>query len=361
QLNWFPDVFHLHDWQSALVAPYQHVHWRYDPNFSGSSVVFTIHNLAYQGLFPARQFALTRLPSEVFTIQGMEYWGQCNLLKAGLVYGDAITTVSPRYSREIQQPEFGHGLDGVLRDRKDRLLGILNGIDYSQWDPATDPLIPQRYSARDLGGKGECKKDLLSDLGFGQESRERPLLAMIGRLTPQKGFDLLAAVLDEFSALPVSLVVLGAGDPELEDRLRRCADELPGQVRTIFRFDERLAHRIEAGADIFLMPSRYEPCGLNQMYSLRYGTVPVVHATGGLDDSVTDVLRDPEGGTGFKFYEYTPSALMSAVRSALEWYEDRGRWEELQRRGMAQDFSWNRSARQYLEVYRTVAERKKRL
>ncbi|MBP8645745.1 MAG: glycogen synthase GlgA [Syntrophobacteraceae bacterium] len=360
QLDWFPDVFHLHDWQSALVAPYQQVHWRYDPSFSHAAVVFTIHNLAYQGIMPARQFALTRLPSEVFTIGGMEFWGQCNLLKAGLVYSDFITTVSPRYSREIQEPQFGHGLDGVLRERRDRLVGILNGIDYNQWDPATDPLIPRRYSSRDLEGKGECKRVLCSELGFPEENLDKPLLAIIGRLTAQKGFDLLLAVLDELLVFSTSLVILGTGDPDLEDRLKEYAGNHPGQVRAIFQFDECMAHRIEAGADVFLMPSRFEPCGLNQMYSLRYGTVPVVHATGGLDDSVVDVLRDPEGGTGFKFYEYTPEAFMGSIRAALELYAHKERWAALQRRGMAQDFSWNRSAGQYVEVYRRALERKQR-
>ncbi|MFP5212231.1 MAG: glycogen synthase, partial [Acidobacteriota bacterium] len=276
RLGWFPSIFHLNDWQTGLVAAYHRLHWRYDPNFAGSGLVFTIHNLAYQGIFPRNHFSLTGLPPTAFSIDGLEFWDQCNFLKAGLAYSDFLTTVSPRYSREIQRPEFGFGLEGVLQDRRDSLAGILNGIDTDAWNPETDPLIPARFSAEDMSGKEECKRKLLSDLGFAKESFKRPLVGMISRFATQKGFDLLGLILDDLLALPLSMVVLGTGDPAIERQLSEAEARFPDRIKILSRFDETLAHTIEAATDIFLMPSRYEPCGLNQMYSLRYGTVPVV-------------------------------------------------------------------------------------
>jgi starch synthase len=357
RLGWYPDLLHLHDWQTALVAAYHYFQWRHDPNFRGSGTLFTIHNLAFHGLFPGSHFSLTGLPMDIFTLEGMEFWGNCSFLKAGLVYSDFLTTVSPTYSREIQQPRFSYGLEGILQRRQDRLVGILNGIDTSVWNPAMDTLIPQRYDSQDLSGKVRCKAHLLSDLGFPEESRHKPLLASIGRLTTQKGIDLLTTVMESLLDLPITLVILGTGDTELERLLRQMESRYPHQLRLLSLFDESLAHRIEAAADIFLMPSRYEPCGLNQMYSLQYGTVPVVYATGGLEDSVSDVMQDADG-TGFKFYEYTPEAFLEAVRSALTLFPDTPRWTEIQRRGMARDFSWSRSAREYLSLYdRILAEK----
>ncbi len=301
QLNWFPSIIHLHDWQTGLVAAYHTLYWRRDPDFARSGTVFTIHNLAYQGVFPGKYFSLTNLPPEAFSLGGVEFWGQCNFLKAGLVYGDFLTTVSPRYSREIQNPESGHGLHGVLRERQDHLSGILNGIDQVIWNPATDSFIPNNYDSSRLSGKRQCKKALLAELGFAKEYEDLPLLGMIGRLATQKGFGLLDEILDELMSCQVLLVILGSGDSEIGDMVKAMAARYPDRIRIRLEFNEPLAHRIEAGADIFLMPSSYEPCGLNQMYSLRYGTIPVVHATGGLDDSVVDIQREPLRGPDSSF------------------------------------------------------------
>lgn len=358
-LDWYPSIFHLHDWQTGLVAPYFQLNWRYDPNFFLSGTVLTIHNIAYQGLFPAGVFSLTQLPASAFSIAGMEFWGQCSFLKAGLVYSDFLTTVSPRYSREIQTPLFGFGLEGLLKERRDSLAGILNGIDTRAWDPETDPLIPANFSSEDLSGKRICKQALCAELGF-PPRLDRPLLGMIGRLATQKGFDLLEKILPDLMELPVNFVILGTGDASIEENLKDTAALFPERLKVLFEFDEKLAHLIEAGSDIFLMPSRYEPCGLNQMYSLRYGAIPVVHATGGLDDSVIDVDREPASGTGFKFYKYEPQSFLDAVNSAVRMFDNEDKWLEIQRRAMVQDFSWDRSAREYIGIYEKTLAKKKR-
>jgi len=350
-LGWYPSILHLHDWQAGLVPAYFKLSWRFDPKFIRTATVFTIHNIAYQGLFPADFFSLTNLPPSVWSPQGIEFWGQCNFLKAGLVYSDFITTVSPRYASEITTMEFGFGLEGILKERQGSLLGILNGIDTDEWDPETDPTLPQNFSADDLSGKRICKEALCDRVGFNNKTRGYPLLGMIGRLATQKGFDLLEEILPDLMDLPVNLIILGTGDAAIEENIRQMAKLYPGRLQLARQFDEEMAHLIEAGADIFLMPSRYEPCGLNQMYSLRYGTVPVVHATGGLDDSVVDVLDHPDSGTGFKFYEYKPEAFLEAIKSALGLFKEAHRWTEIQKRAMVQDFSCDRSASQYIEVY----------
>ncbi|MHC1725055.1 MAG: glycogen synthase GlgA [Syntrophobacteraceae bacterium] len=357
-LKWFPSIFHLHDWQTGPAAAYFQLSWRYDAKFSRSGVVFTIHNIAYQGVFPAAFFSLTQLPPGAYSMQGMEFWGQCNFLKAGLVYSDFITTVSPRYSSEICTKEFGFGLEGLLSERKKNLQGILNGIDTKTWDPANDPTLPARYSTEDLSGKEICKEVLCAKAGFPSNSRSFPLLGMISRLAMQKGFDLLEEILPDLMKLPVNLVILGTGDAAIEANLMEMEKLYPERLRLLRQFDEDLAHLIEAGTDIFLMPSRYEPCGLNQMYSLRYGTIPVVHATGGLDDSVIDILEEADSGTGFKFYDYEPEAFLDAIKSALGLFEQRHRWIDIQKRAMSQDFSWDRSAREYIKVYEKVLAQK---
>ncbi len=351
-LDWHPQILHLHDWQTALAAAYLHFYWHHDARFAATRSVFTIHNLGYQGIFPGSVFELTRLPPEAFRLDGIEYWGQCNFLKAGLQYAHKLTTVSPTYSREIQQPEFGFGLHEAIRARKDDLVGILNGIDTHRWNPRTDPHLPHHYDADRLDDKLRCKQALLEELNLPKENVKQPLLAMVGRLAQQKGVELLQGIFEELMTLPVTMIILGTGDPATEDWLRRQATLYPNKFRAIMEFDEGLAHRIEAGADIFLMPSRYEPCGLNQLYSLCYGTVPVVHAVGGLEDSVIDMVEDPKHGTGFKFRDYSPAAFFAAIRTALAHFEHPERWKRLQKRGMTQDFSWARSARAYLHVYR---------
>jgi starch synthase len=358
-LDWFPAIFHLHDWQTALVSAYCHLNWRYDPRFLKSGTIFTIHNIAYQGVFPAGFFSLMQLPPSAFSIEGIEFWGQCNFLKAGLVYSDFLTTVSPRYALEIQTKAFGFGLEGLLTERRTSLTGILNGIDTRIWDSTTDPALPANYSSEDLSGKRICKETLCARLTFPEAQRSYPLLGMISRFATQKGFDLLEEILPDLMDLPVNLVILGTGDAAIEDKLKEMENLFPDRLKLLFKFDEKLAHLIEAGVDIFLMPSRYEPCGLNQMYSLRYGTIPVVHATGGLDDSVVDVLRDTDSGTGFKFYEYEPKAFFDAIVSALDQFEHKQKWIEIQKRAMAQDFSWDRSAREYIQVYEKVLTKKR--
>ena len=352
--GWFPAIFHLHDWQTGLVAPYFRTNWRFDPRFARSGTVFTIHNIAYQGIFPAGFFPLLNLPPASWSFQGVEFWGQCNFLKSGIVYSDFVTTVSPRYAEEITTNDFGFGLDGVLAERKKNLRGILNGIDTTTWDPSADSLIPANYTGEDLAGKKTCKRALCKQAGFPESSRDLPLLGMIGRLAAQKGFDLLEKILPDLMELPVNLVILGAGDVSIQESIRGMEKLFPDRLKLAIRYDEQMAHLIEAGADIFLMPSRYEPCGLNQMYSLRYGTIPVVHATGGLDNSVADVLLHPDTGTGFKFYQYEPEAFLEKIKTALDFFTDSPKWEGLQKRAMARDFSWTASAKRYLAVYDKV-------
>ena len=312
-IGWYPSIFHLHDWQTGLAAAYFQMNWRYDPKFGLSGTVFTIHNIAYQGTFPAGFFGLTNLPPSTWSPRGIEFWGQCNFMKAGLVYSDFITTVSPRYAREITTKDFGFGLEGILEERKESLRGILNGIDVNTWDPQTDSFLPRRFNRDDLSGKKVCKEALCRRMGV-ENTCELPLIGMISRLATQKGFDLLEKILPDLMKLPVNLIILGTGDAAIEKKIRNMARRYPNHLKLITRYDEEMAHLIEAGADIFLMPSRYEPCGLNQMYSLRYGTIPVVHATGGLDDSVSDVMAYPDTGTGFKFYEYEPGAFLDSCK-----------------------------------------------
>jgi starch synthase len=360
-IDWYPSIFHLHDWQTGLVAAYLQMNWRYDSKFSHSGTVFTIHNIAYQGVFPAGFFSLTNLPPSAWSLQGIEFWGNCNFLKAGLVCSDFITTVSPRYASEITTKDFGFGLDGVLREREDSFRGILNGIDTNIWAPQTDPSLPGNYSADDLDGKKVCKEALFKQMGFSAKSCDLPLLGIISRLATQKGFDLLEEILPDLMKLQVNLVILGTGEATIETNLRNMEKIYPDHLKFANQYDEKMAHLIEAGTDIFLMPSRYEPCGLNQMYSQHYGTIPVVHATGGLEDSVTDVLEYPDSGTGFKFYKYEPKAFLETIRSALELLKDPHKWVEIQKRAMVQDFSWDRPARQYVEVYEKVLAMKKGL
>jgi starch synthase len=350
-----PRIVHANDWQAGLV-PFllRHEHSQ-DPHLAGARTVFTIHNLAYQGVFPKAVVPHLGLPWDVFRYEAMEYFDQLSFMKAGLVFADALTTVSPTYAREIRTPEGGQSLDALLRHRAADLHGILNGIDVAEWDPATDRHLPAHYSARALAGKARCKAALQAEMGLPVRP-DVPLAAVVSRLTEQKGTDLLVAAIPELLSREAQLVVLGSGDRGLEANLARAARERPDRLAVRIGFDEGLAHRIEAGADVFLMPSRFEPCGLNQMYSLRYGTVPVVRSVGGLHDTVED-YDGWNRGTGFKFRDYHPAALLLAVRRALEVHRDRRAWRGLVARGMAEDFSWERSAASYEALYRTLAER----
>ncbi|HTE04281.1 MAG TPA: glycogen/starch synthase, partial [bacterium] len=315
--------------------------------------------LAYQGLFPAEQFEVTGLPPSMYTMAGLEFWGQVNLLKGGLVFADLLNTVSETYAQEIQTAEFGAGLDGVLRDRSRDLFGILNGVDYSVWDPAHDPLIPARYTADDLSGKRACKARLQDEFGLAADP-DIPLIGMVTRLADQKGLDLVAAILDTLFAAGAQLIVLGTGDPRYERMFSETARRHPRQSGVRIGFDNALAHRIEAGADLFLMPSRYEPSGLNQLYSLRYGTVPIVRRTGGLADSIRDATPQAlRAGTanGFVFADYTPQALLQAARRALAAFRDAATWRTLQRTGMTADFSWAMAAKKYVGLYERAIAR----
>jgi starch synthase len=348
---WPTDVFHCHDWQTGLLPVLLRTAYGDDPVVKDLPVVFTIHNIGYQGQF--RRDVLTRagIPDALFNPGALEFFGNMNLLKGGLVYSDYLTTVSRRYAQEIQTPEFGYGLDGVVRSRADRIVGILNGVDYTAWNPAKDALIAAKYSAKDLSGKQICKQDLLQLYGLSTDNPHRPLLGIVSRFADQKGFDLIADRAHEILHEDVMLAVLGTGDRRYHDLFRALASAYPGRVGYKFAYDNVVAHKVEAGSDIFLMPSRYEPSGLNQMYSLKYGTVPVVRATGGLDDSIENFDLEHGTGTGFKFSEYSGTAFLYAVRQALHHYSDERIWRRIQLNGMAKDFSWKTPAAEYAKLY----------
>jgi starch synthase len=348
-----PDIIHCHDWQASLVPAYLKDPRVADPSHLGIPTLLTIHNLGYQGLFPSAAFADIGLPAQYYTPDGLEFWGQINLLKAGIVYSDAITTVSRKYAQEIQTPEYGFGLDGLLRARRNVLTGIVNGADYVRWNPETDPLIPAPFSAEKLEGKKTCKRELLREMGLPDAALEKPLFGIISRFTEQKGFDLIAEVAPALFKNDVYLIALGNGAERWENLFRDLQEKFPGRIAVKFGYDDPLAHRIEAGADIFLMPSRYEPCGLNQIYSLRYGTVPVVRATGGLDDTII-AAPSPEA-TGFKFLDYNGKALLDAIRQANRKWLDRKAWTGIMVRGMRKDFSWTASAAEYSRLYAVLA------
>ncbi len=352
-LSWRPDILHCNDWQSGLAPAYLH----YLHPGAAAATVMTIHNLAFQGLFPAQRLADLGLPEEAFVFDGVEFHGQLSFLKAGLQFADRITTVSRTYAQEIQQAELGFGLDGLLRHRSADLTGILNGVEAS-WNPATDPLLAQRYDARHLADKAANRQALRRELGL-EETAAWPLMAIVSRLTHQKGVDLVLAVAEELLAGPpgAQLAVLGTGEREFEAGFRMLAARHPGKVAAVIGFDERLAHRFEAGADIFLMPSRFEPCGLNQMYSLRYGTPPVVRATGGLADTVVDCTAQTlaaGSANGFAFGPADAASLLAAVRRAGDAWHRSKLWRRLQKNGMAADFSWDKAAADYADIYRTM-------
>jgi starch synthase len=351
-----PSIIHAHDWQTGLVPAYQKMHFSRDPVVGGVPAIFTIHNLAFQGIFPAATLDDIGLGWDVFNVQAMEYWGQISYLKAGINFSEKITTVSPSYAHEIVTPEMGFGFDGVLTRRQSDLVGILNGIDVERWNPMTDAFVPAHFSGRSLAGKRRAKARLLEEAGLPHDttSLARPVIGVIARLTDQKGMDLMAAAADDLMSLDATWTLLGNGEPRYEELWRSLAARYPDRVAVKIGFDERLAHHIEAGADAFLMPSRFEPCGLNQMYSLRYGTVPIVRATGGLADTVDDYDPETGEGTGFKFVEYTPAAMLDAIRRALEVYRNGAAWKRIQQRAMQQDHSWDVSAREYVKVYRSA-------
>ena len=348
------DVIHCHDWQTGLIPAYLSTLFRTDPFFSSTATLFTIHNIGYQGLFTRDKLPAAGLPPEAFRVDGVEYWGAISLLKAGIIYSDAVTTVSPTYCREIQTSEFGMGMEGILRDKSAVLHGILNGVDYSVWDPAIDPHIVSNYDSDHLSEKGVNKAALLKETGLESALMERPVLGMTSRLSHQKGCDLLIPILDELASMEVGLVILGEGEERYERELRGAAERHRGKVSVTIGFDEALAHRILAGVDLFLVPSFYEPCGLTQMYALKYGTVPVVRATGGLEDTIEDVDPQTKTGNGFKFEAYDAKAFLVSIRRAVDLWPDQETWGTLVRKAMAADFSWKRSAERYLDLYQAL-------
>jgi starch synthase len=354
--QWKADLLHLHDWQTSLCAAYLKSTDQSREDLEGLKTVLTLHNVGYQGVFPGSQFQSLGLPSSLFGLEGMEFYGSVNLLKGGMVFADYLTTVSPTYAKEILSKEFGCGLEGVLRNRQDRLQGILNGIDVEAWNPATDPYLPANYSSGDLNGKQECKRALQKEFELPQISV--PLVTVIARLTYQKGIDLLESIAPQLMAMDLQLVILGIGEPAHESALRALQARYPDRLGLRIGFDEALAHRIEGGADLIVMPSRYEPCGLSQLYSLRYGTVPVVARTGGLADTVVPFTMETSGGrsraNGFQLRNITPEALWESLRQAIEIYRKPQLWRRLVQNGMKSDHSWEHSAVLYQELFDKV-------
>jgi starch synthase len=352
-----PDIFHCHDWQTALIPVLLRTLYDEDPSLSGIPTVFTIHNMGYQGIFSPDTLPLLMLPWDLFTMTKLEFFGKVNFLKGALTYSDFITTVSRKYAQEIQTVEYGFGLEGVLRSRASTVSGILNGVDYDEWHPATDRHIAANYTPESLAGKKECRRDLLTRFALDPETKA-PVIGIVSRFAAQKGFDLIALAADRLAHEDVKVCVLGSGDKTYEDLFRRLVRQYPGRFAAKFGYDNEMAHKVEAGADVFLMPSRYEPCGLNQIYSLKYGTVPVVRATGGLDDTIEPYDLRTGKGTGFKFHEYTPEALLTSVQAALALYAKPAEWRKLMLNGMARDFSWTVAAREYLKIYERLRSAK---
>jgi starch synthase len=352
-----PDVFHVHDWQAAMVPVYLRTVYAGDPALRGTAVTLTIHNAGYQGTFPPITTESLLLPWEVFTMDKVEHFDRFNFLKGGLVYSDMLTTVSRKYAEEVQTAEFGEGLDSVLRGRAADLRGILNGVDYEKWDPATDGNLAAHYTADNLSGKAACRTDLLQAFGLENVDDTTPVIGIVSRFAAQKGFDLVQQIAGPLSDREVVVVALGTGEPVYEKFFRDWAFWHKGNVGVQIRYDDALAHKIEAGADIFLMPSRYEPCGLNQIYSLKYGTVPVVRATGGLDDTIDEWNAELGTGTGFKFYGYQASDLLAAIDRAIAAFQNKEAWQHLMRNGMERNYSWEQPAREYAAVYDEAAKR----
>lgn len=353
-----PELFHVHDWHASLVPVMLHSLYHLDPVMRCVPSLLTVHNAGHQGLFPAQIIEKLDLPREVFTIEGMEFYGQANILKGGIVYADVLSTVSPRYAQEIQTKELGAGLEGVFQKRSADLKGILNGVDYDEWNPATDRKIAAHYTPDHMRGKRDCRRDLLHAFGLKGSGENTPVLGIVSWLSTQKGFDLLAEIMPELMTRDLVFVVLGTGEPYYEGLFRSFVERYPGRVGLKVAYDDTMAHKIEAGADMFLMPSRYEPCGLSQIYSLKYGTVPVVHATGGLDDTIEEWDPAAGSGTGFKFYPYEPAAFLAALDRAFATFADKEAWLKLQRNGMAKDYSWREPAGEYLRLYEECVRRR---
>jgi starch synthase len=358
KLDFKPDIIHCHDWQTGIIPALLKGPYSSFKDLTDALTVFTIHNMGYQGIFPDDKLNVTGLNKrDFFHPAGIEYWGKISLLKAGIVYSDAVTTVSPTYAREIQTPEFGMGMEGILKQRSDSLYGILNGVDYNIWNPSNDEHIPVKYSNKRMSGKSRCKELLIKEMDLDPTLKARPLLAIISRLDTQKGIDILLDILDEILAFDLGLVVLGAGDETFQNILNQAAKHHRGNIGIKIGFDDPLAHRIMAGSDIFLIPSRYEPCGLTQMYALKYGTVPLVRATGGLNDTIKSFDEKTGNGNGFKFGSYSAEALLKEIEKAVSLFNDKKAWKKLMSNGMNSDFSWDRSAKSYLDLYLSIMKK----
>ena len=358
ETRWRPDVVHCHDWHTAVIPAYIKTRLAHTEAWRGMPTLLTIHNLAYQGRYKAHYLPYTGLSWDLFTPDCLEFYGDINLMKAGIAFASKLNTVSPRYAKEIQTPEFGGGLDGFLRMRTGSLHGILNGVDYGLWNPATDPHIAKNYSAGDLTGKRQCKAALQRLVGL--PKRDIPLFGMVSRLYWQKGIDLLAKALDRVMGLDLQLVILGTGDPHFEHALSKIAARYPHKMRLLLKFDVALSHQIEAGSDFFLMPSHYEPCGLSQLYSLSYGTVPIVRETGGLADSVRNITKAnlrKGRATGIVFRSRTAGAVERSIRRAINLFRDPAALHAVRVAGMKEDFSWERSSRAYVRLYREAIAR----
>jgi starch synthase len=358
ELNFRPDIIHCNDWQTGLIpallrGPYS------GKFFSNTHVLFTIHNMGYQGIFPEAKLAATGLKrSNYYHQEGLEYWGYISLLKSGIVYSDAVTTVSPTYAEEIQSSEFGLGMEGVLANQKDSLFGILNGVDYNVWSPEKDKYIVRNYSPKNLTGKALCKANLLEEMDLDPSLKKKPLFGMVSRLDKQKGIDMFLEIIDRIIDLGAGLVVLGAGDKSIEEAIKEEAGRYKGKIGVATGFNDPLAHKIMAGSDVFLIPSRYEPCGLTQMYALKYGTVPLVRATGGLNDTVFQYDSITGTGNGFKFNSAASDELLKSIRQAVALFKSKEEWKKLIANGMKEDFSWKKSAEKYIDIYRNLKMKK---
>lgn len=356
-LNFRPDVIHCNDWQTGLIPLYLRAIYRSDRFFKDTATVFTIHNLGYQGLFPASEMRLIGLGWELFNPEGIEFYGRINFLKAGIISANILTTVSNTYAKEILNKEFGFGLEGVLQRRERDLFGVINGIDYEEWNPSKDRFIPKNFSIKDIQGKFECKKQLIRELSL--DKVERPLIGMVGRLSSQKGLDLVLHSIEKILSLGVNLVVLGKGDEVFHNDFSNVAKRYKGRVSVTIGFEEPLAHKIYAGSDFFLMPSRYEPCGLGQLIAMRYGSIPIARKTGGPADAIEDYDPLASKGTGFFFSDYTPFSMQDAIKRAICIYTDRDKMQRLRINAMKMDFSWKRSARRYIELYNIAIEKRR--
>jgi starch synthase len=362
-LDWKPDVIHGNDWQSALIPAYLKTLYGNDPFFKSTATLFSIHNLAYQGNFPQSSFDKIGVPKGLFyPTSPFEFWGKVNFLKVGISYADIINTVSETYAVEIQSSaEFGYGLEGVLRTRNEDLYGIVNGIDYEIWSPEKDKLLTQHYRLDDLSGKNENKKLLLKTCNLPSSKKDVPLIGVISRLADQKGFDLLSQIADQLLSMDLQMVLLGTGDEKYHTLFKALSKKYPKKISVNLRFDDPLAHLIEAGSDMFLMPSKYEPCGLNQLYSLKYGTVPIVRKTGGLADTIENYDPATSQGTGFTFINYDAQEFLETIQRAIKVYQNKEAWTALMKNGMKKDFSWEASAKKYVEIYRKAFQKKSKI